>query len=162
MTDFFPAAVANLLKLEGGYEPAGTGDPGGETNFGISKRAYPNLDIKNLTKAKATAIYFSDYWLAGHLEQLPYQGVATKMLDMCVNMGDVRGIKLLQQVLGWWLPVTIDGKLGPKTLAACAMLTDQELVDNLRICAADYYKGLAADHPALRKFLNGWLRRAAT
>src|SRR5689334_23212295 len=41
--DAFPEAVERLLKLEGGYvdDPA---DSGGETNFGITKRSYPDLD----------------------------------------------------------------------------------------------------------------------
>ena len=31
-------------------------DPGGETNWGISKREYPDLDIKNLTRDEAKAV----------------------------------------------------------------------------------------------------------
>lgn len=50
-----------IFKWEGGYvnDPK---DPGGETNFGISKRAHPNVDIKNLTKEQAKEIYKVDYW----------------------------------------------------------------------------------------------------
>ena len=38
----FETAVNTTLQYEGGYvnDP---NDPGGETNFGISKKAYPNL-----------------------------------------------------------------------------------------------------------------------
>jgi lysozyme family protein len=40
------------LHHEGGYvhDPK---DLGGETNFGIAKRWYPDLDIKNLTEEEA-------------------------------------------------------------------------------------------------------------
>lgn len=57
----FNYCVEQILKHEGGYvnDPR---DPGGETNFGISKRAYPNLDIKSLTKEVAIEIYRRDYW----------------------------------------------------------------------------------------------------
>ena len=48
----FQRCVLFVLNEEGGYvnDPA---DPGGETNFGISMRAHPEVDIKALTKAKA-------------------------------------------------------------------------------------------------------------
>ena len=39
--------VNHTLEEEGGYVNDST-DKGGETNFGISKRAYPDLDIFNL------------------------------------------------------------------------------------------------------------------
>lgn len=67
----FYSAVSFTLKWEGGYSnnPA---DPGGETNFGISKRSYPMLDIKNLTIEQAKAIYYLDYWLPVEAANYPY------------------------------------------------------------------------------------------
>ena len=61
MKDNYLACIEVVLKSEGGYvnDPH---DPGGETNFGISKRAYPSVDIKHLTKEGAIAIYKKDYW----------------------------------------------------------------------------------------------------
>ena len=52
----FETAIAFVLNEEGGYsnDPR---DPGGETNFGISKRAHPQVDIKNLTLEEAESIY---------------------------------------------------------------------------------------------------------
>lgn len=41
----FDDAVEIVLKHEGGYVNDKK-DPGGETNMGISKRAYPHIDIK--------------------------------------------------------------------------------------------------------------------
>jgi len=54
--DAFEVALNFVLKWEGGYvnDPR---DSGGETKFGISKKAYPNLDIKNLTQQQAGEIY---------------------------------------------------------------------------------------------------------
>lgn len=81
----FEEAVNLVLKHEGGYvnNPA---DPGGETNFGISKRAYPSLDIANLTQDDAKAIYQKDYWRP-YMEQEPNQVVANCALDCAVNQG---------------------------------------------------------------------------
>jgi lysozyme family protein len=57
----FDQAFTRLLGHEGGYvnNPA---DPGGETNWGISKRSYPQVDIKALTQQQAKWIYQRDFW----------------------------------------------------------------------------------------------------
>ncbi len=59
--DLFEHAITITLQHEGGYvnDPA---DPGGETRYGISKRAFPKVDIANLTINKAKAIYKAFYW----------------------------------------------------------------------------------------------------
>ena len=57
----FKAAFQLVIANEGEYvnDPQ---DPGGETKFGISKRSYPQLDIKNLTIDQAQNIYKTDFW----------------------------------------------------------------------------------------------------
>ena len=81
----FEHAMEFVLRWEGGYanNPA---DPGGETNFGISKRSYPELDIKNLTKDQAIAIYKRDYWDRCGAEQMPWP-LALIHFDSAVNCG---------------------------------------------------------------------------
>ena len=49
------------MGVEGGFVHH-RDDPGGETKFGISKRSYPHLNIKNLTKQEAIDIYRRDFW----------------------------------------------------------------------------------------------------
>ena len=51
-----------ILKHEGGY----VNDPddlGGETKYGISKRSFPSIDIKNLTKSEAIELYRQNYFV---------------------------------------------------------------------------------------------------
>jgi lysozyme family protein len=57
----FSSVIKMILEHEGGYvnHPS---DPGGETKYGISKRAYPDIDIANLTEEDAEEIYYRDYW----------------------------------------------------------------------------------------------------
>ena len=52
----FNEIIEKILEHEGGYvdDPL---DAGGETNFGITKKFYPNVDIKNLTEEQAKKIY---------------------------------------------------------------------------------------------------------
>lgn len=46
-------------------------DPGGETKYGICKRSYPNLNIKELTLEEAKKIYHRDFWKRGKFEDVP-------------------------------------------------------------------------------------------
>ena len=56
MADLFEVAVDFILSVEGGLVDDPT-DPGGLTKFGISQRAYPKLNIRDLTADTAKALY---------------------------------------------------------------------------------------------------------
>jgi lysozyme family protein len=85
-----------ILEVEGGYvnDPH---DPGGETKFGICKRSYPELDIKNLTIEKAMDIYKRNYWDPLQLEDLPFS-VAFVIFDTAINTGKETAIVLMKNV----------------------------------------------------------------
>ena len=57
----FDVAFERLIGHEGGYvnNPS---DPGGETKFGISRRAYPSEMIRTLTLQRAKELYLRDCW----------------------------------------------------------------------------------------------------
>ncbi|MFN8493825.1 MAG: glycosyl hydrolase 108 family protein [Caldilineaceae bacterium] len=78
-------AIRFVLRWEGGYvnDP---NDPGGETNYGISKRSYPQLDIANLTLDQAVEIYQRDYWQASGADKLPWP-LSLVHFDSAVNCG---------------------------------------------------------------------------
>ena len=78
----FDNAFDRVIGHEGGYVN-NSKDPGGETKYGISKRAYPTLDIKSLTLADAKAIYKRDYWDRAQCDALP-PGVAFDVFDAAV------------------------------------------------------------------------------
>jgi lysozyme family protein len=84
MTDF-EIAVNFTLQKEGGYHKDPL-DPGGETNFGISKRYNPEVDIKNLTRAKAIEIYRRKYWQATGCDDLEFP-MNVLYFECCVNPG---------------------------------------------------------------------------
>ena len=106
----FDRAFLMVLRHEGPYINDSR-DPGGETQFGISKRAYPNVDIAKLTEAEASAIYRRDYWDAIKGDKLP-EKIAIAMFDTAVNMGVDKAIRLLQASLR----IKQDGMMGPVTL----------------------------------------------
>lgn len=99
MTDDFDRCVTFVLKQEGGYvnNPA---DHGLETNFGISKRAYPSLDIKNLTRDEAVEIYRRDYWVKAGCDRLEWPDCLV-VFDTAVNMGTVKATAIKAKAFNW-------------------------------------------------------------
>lgn len=76
-----------INRWEGGYvdDPD---DPGGETKYGISKRKYPDVDIKNLSIDDAVEIYRRDYWGKIPMGDWGVQ-VCWKVFDIFVNTGEI-------------------------------------------------------------------------
>jgi len=98
LTDF-DKAIIFTLGWEGGYvnDPD---DPGGETNFGISKRAHPNLDIPNLLREEAIGIYHAEYWMSAGcpLWNWPENLV---LFDTAVNLGVAKACYFLGMSEDW-------------------------------------------------------------
>ena len=113
----FKEIIEKVLHHEGGYvnDPK---DLGGETKYGITKRFYPDVDIKNLTIEQATEIYKKDYWDKNKVESLP-QNLWHIYFDMCVNMGKRTAVKVLQRAaVNKGRDIEVDGGLGPMTIGA--------------------------------------------
>jgi len=99
MNDNFEKSVAFVLKWEGGYIDDKS-DPGGETKYGISKRSYPALDIKNLTMDEAKAIYRKDYWERSGCDGVPWP-MCLVVFDTAVNMGLSRASEFRGRATDW-------------------------------------------------------------
>jgi len=160
----FPAAVEFVLHHEGGYVNH-PNDPGGETNFGISRRAYPNVDVAGLTPYKAKQIYRLDYWDRLNLDHFPAV-VATIVFDTAVNMGRRRAVQFIQQAFNQ-LPdgghLAVDGRLGPLTRRAitgwCEAHPAWMMAQELILLRVKRYSVLARQKEK-RVFLRGWIARA--
>ncbi|MEE2025047.1 glycoside hydrolase family 108 protein [Alkalimonas mucilaginosa] len=149
----FQHAVAFVLAKEGGYvnHPK---DPGGETNFGISKRAYPREDIANLTKERAAFLYHRDYWRPVRCHELP-GGVALAVFDGAVQHGTGTAARLLQEILG----VNTDGIIGPISLRAARQADAEWLTARYVLRRARLYARIQAKDPAQSAFIEGWFNR---
>jgi lysozyme family protein len=147
----FDAAFDLLIGHEGGYvdNPA---DPGGETKFGISRRAYPDLDIRSLTEAQARGIYYRDYWLPCRCDAMPV-ALAILVFDAAVNNGVGRAVRWLQTALG----VTSDGVIGEQTLAALARADVEQTIQLFHGQRIHYMASLQG----WGTFGLGWSRRLA-
>lgn len=113
-------AWATLMQIEGGGSLVT--DAGGLTKWGISQRAYPDLDIASLSEAQARVIAWNDYWQAVRCDALPAH-LQFPAFDCAFNQGSVTAIRLLQKALR----VQVDGRIGPKTIAAAQASTPETL-----------------------------------
>lgn len=147
----FDDAFEALIGHEGGYvnDPR---DPGGETKYGISKRAYPQVNIKTLTLDQAKAIYRRDYWAAARCDDLP-ASVTFDVFDMAVNSGVRTAVRTLQRALG----VSPDGVLGDISLSAARQADPYRLKANFNGERLAFMTDLDTwpDHG------KGWARRIA-
>ena len=152
MSTAFLTAINRVLGIEGGYV-ANPADPGGVTNWGISQRSYPNLDIASLTRDDAIAIYERDFWSKIDGDALP-SGVGYQCLDFAVNSGVGTALRALQRAVG----VADDGVFGPVSLAA---LKAQDAADTIMRFLAERLMFMSGLSNWL-SFGRGWARRIAT
>src|SRR6266567_1879083 len=126
----FRKSLQFTLQWEGGYV-FDESDPGGDTKWGISQRAYPSLDIKNLTPAQAADIYARDYWDKVGGDQIPFP-MCTAVFDSAVNNGVSRAVSWMKQAS-----------------------TPKAFLDLRR----SFYYQVVKNNPQESKFLKGWLNR---
>lgn len=161
----FRKAVTFVLISEGALHADGTPTPdlgyvndptdlGGETKGGISKRAFPHLDIKNLTLEKIVSLYHVRYWRAAHCADWSAP-VALMVFDAAVQHGPVTAIELLQEVSG----AKADGKVGPLTRAAVAALDKGYLVNRYSLRRARFYARIITKNQSQTRFIEGWHNR---
>jgi lysozyme family protein len=152
--DLFDRLIPRVFPSEGGYlsaaEAARQGDPGGETKFGISKRAHPDVDIAALTQDQAIAIYRREYWASIHGPELP-PAIGYAML--AINSGWMRSVMWLQQAAG----VADDGKFGPITRGAVMAADPADLLLKIVALRLDFMTRLS-NWPTNSR---GWARRIA-
>jgi len=129
----FDRAFNILMQFEGGYvnDPS---DPGGETKYGISKKAYPDEDIKNLTMDRAKELYKRDYWDAAGCDSLP-EGIDICTFDTAVNCG-----------------LSVGKKIANETDSVQEYILKRML----------YYSALVERKDSLRKYFRGWIGRCLT
>lgn len=156
----FLKAFEKIIYHEGGYSN-NPSDLGGETKYGISKRSYPNLDIKNLTMDQARQIYYCDFWIKGKYEQIIDEAVSIKLFEISINTGITQANKLIQRALrAAGKMVVEDGIIGAITLKAINEADPTDLLAALKSEAAGYYRLIAQANPSQQKFITGWLNRA--
>lgn len=124
-------AIQNVLRREGGYvnDPE---DAGGETKYGISKAANPDVDVANLTPEQAAQIYKAKYWDAIDADNLPPE-LREAAFDAAVNQG---------------VPFT-----------RTALANSGRDLNKFLALRKQRYDSIVAQRPEQRKFYDGWMAR---
>lgn len=156
--DRFERCLREVLRHEGGWSnhPA---DPGGATMKGVTQRVYDAhrqkhglkvQSVRFITEEELGAIYRHGYWLTAASDKLP-AGLDLMVFDLAVNSGAARARQFLQASVG----ATVDGVIGPKTLAAVEALPAKAVIKRLRDRRENFYRSL----PTFPTFGKGWLNR---
>lgn len=171
----FELIKPQIIPMEGVYvfDPD---DPGGETKYGISKRSYPNIDIKNLSLDDAAVIYKRDFWDVMNLDKVNVDIIAQIIFWFGVNAGVVTSSKLTQKVVNLLgickFFLKEDGIIGDKTIDELnfehldnhkyELSFEQNyfiLRDSLKLEQVQYYANIVNRNPSQGKFLLGWINR---
>ena len=163
--------LKNIIAMEGGFvdDPD---DNGGATKYGITQKTLTSWrakecskdDVATLSKAEAREIYYAWYYIKPGFQALP-KTVQPIMVDMAVNHGASKAVKMLQDVLtcyGYDIG-KIDGKLGKKTHAGVLLAESEmgnQLINGLVNRRILFYQSLVQENPSQLKFLTGWTNRA--
>lgn len=132
MRENLDTVIGFILEAEGGATITDNpSDPGGLTKYGISQKAFPNLDIRNLTEDEAKEIYREMYWNAVGADSIPWP-LDLYVVDTAVNCGVVTAKRLSQTSLN----------------------AEDYLLNRIA-----YYVDISRRNPSLQKFLRGWIIR---
>jgi len=161
----FDKAFKVVIGIEGGYVN-NQYDRGGETKYGISKRAYPNLDIKNLTLEDAKRVYYRDYWIASGIEYIDDYKIQLELFDTAVNMGTYKAKTILQEALNLlnrnernFKDLIVDGQIGRITISAYNKVNKEILLKVLNGLQFMNYVRIVENDKSQEIFMNGWMRR---
>jgi len=157
-------AFTLTMEFEGGgvlHEVPG--DAGGRTKWGVSQRAYPDLDIERLDRATARSLFEADYWARVRADDLPEE-IRWDVVDFAFNAGVGVAARTLQRSVNLCLQahsrhdyLKLDGQIGPITLFHVDDYPPDRLRRVFRAYRVAYYLTLAEQGKS--KFIHGWLRR---
>lgn len=146
----FEWAIKFVLQHEGDYVDDDE-DPGGETNYGISQKHHPDVDVDALDRVAAIRIYRERYWDRHRCGEL-HPAMALVLFDGVVNQPADWAVKTLQGLAG----TTVDGIVGPKTIDTVNRAVSPYLLQRFMAARVDRY--VTRDHYS--RFGEGWIRRA--
>jgi lysozyme family protein len=173
----FEIAIEHVLKNEGGYINH-KADPGGATKYGVSLRFMKGLglygdfngdgkvngeDVKIMSLRDAKEIYRRMWWDKYRYGEIQNLEIATKILDMSVNIGSYNAHKIVQKSLNsMGAKLTVDGVIGSKTISTLNSCSDQDtLMIRIIVSLSEYYIKLYREDEKNRiYFIKGWLKRA--
>lgn len=146
-----------------------TGEPNGDSakaRLGINSVYNPDMPAEFWTCPVEQALEMAAireearYWKPLRLDQVNSQAIANKLFDEAINTSVHEAGLLVQRALGFALQY-VDGYIGPMTIDALNKADANDILAKLRAESKAYYEKICELHPNLRKWLHGYLERAA-
>lgn len=153
MNKTFQTALKRVLQHEGGYvnHPS---DPGGETNYGITKSVARQYgfkgSMKDIPMSIVEKIYKDQYWDAMSCDNFEF-AIAFHMFDAAVNHGLINARKLIQRAVN----VKDDGIIGSISLAAIRKTPQLLFVNSFMAERISFYTKIST----FPTFGRGWMSR---
>jgi lysozyme family protein len=156
-------------------------DGAGKTYLGITEKTFPNWEgwetieeLKDTSVGLADSIqlrkdvhrlYYMEFWLPIHGDEIESQEIAEYLFDFAVNSGVPDAVKALQRANNRWfpdLPLKVDGIMGHDTITSLLVYTDSPhaFLDTFKVYRAIHYLKAIAANNKLAKFAGGWAERA--
>lgn len=141
-------------------------DAGGATMVGVTIGTYaqyrrlrglpsPSVNqLRAMTYGEWRDILKTMYWDRWRADRIVSQGIAEILVDWVWASGKY-GITIPQRVLG----VTVDGVVGPKTLAAVNQQNPAQFFARIMAERKAYIDRICTSRPVNNKYKRGWLRR---
>lgn len=163
--------IEDIISREGGFVDH-PNDKGGPTKYGITRTPLTHYlgrettaeDIKSISKKDAFEIYYRQYFQIPKIDELP-AFMCEIMLDMSVNHGPKRAIKILQRtLLLQQIDIKVDGIIGPKTRDAINQALNYVgkhiFINCIVTHRVVFYERIVNNDETQRVFLAGWIKRA--
>lgn len=171
-SQFNTSIIPFTLQYEGGYANV-SGDKGGETYRGITRKNWPNWSgwatvdrvrpkhnqiIPELESA-VKAFYFTNYFKSKGFDKINSVKVAAALFDFAVHGG--YSCKKLQQILNskFNAGLTIDGGMGASTITAINKANADQLAALIMAWRENHLTAIVDKDPTQQKFYNGWMNR---
>ncbi|TDD77140.1 glycoside hydrolase family 108 protein [Flavobacterium caseinilyticum] len=162
----FNKAFEIIIGIEGGLADH-KNDRGGLTNYGISQKSFPDLDIRNLTIDAAKKIYYSNYWKTAQMNlDLIDEKNAIELFDIAVNMGVGTASRMFQNGLNLmnrnqkdFPDLKVDGLAGKDTIGAYNKVNKDILFKVLNGLQFSRYVSICEKDKTQEIFFNGWMHR---
>lgn len=138
----------------------------GCTKFGIATNTYPNLDIRNLTIAKAAKLYERDFWNPLRLSEFESQALATEIFDTAVNCGVSTGGNMVIQLVNILGPAhyKLNGRPNAEMIEWINQYTRKKsnrttFYKALNVLQGERYLAIIQHNPKMMKYSNSWFTR---
>lgn len=174
--DYFRQALSDLLQVERGYvnDPK---DPGGETNYGITKSLAMKWGyqgpMKDIPMELVEAIYRTIFWDGLKLDRVAEYcpPLASELFEAGVNCGAPTVARWLQTALSaLGKAIVVDGFIGDETLGHLEAMASSpnpyvghedlsRIVKLVNVQQGARYLTLALHGDTGKRFIRGWLKR---